>query len=365
MNTLAFLIIISILIFVHEFGHFFMARRLGIKVEKFSLGFGLKLFGFKFKDVDFKVCIIPFGGYVKLAGDTRQDYKGEKWEYLSRTPGERAKVVFFGPLFNYILAFLFLWLVYCLGYPQLSTTIGKVIEDMPAHEAGLLENDKIVAIDGLKVNYWSDVLSHIRNNINKDKKVELEILRNNSQMNFTIYPITKQEKDLFGKIQKITFIGIAPSTQLTVEKYNVFKAFFVGLSTILKMTYFTIKAIVYLILGHLSLREAVTGPIGIFNITSEAVKYGIAALIHLTSMLSLALAIFNVLPIPVLDGGHLLFLGIEKLRRKPMSEKIETKITDVGFGFIVILAVFILFNDLIRYGYWDRLNDWLIKWQSR
>lgn len=364
MNTLAFLVIISILIFVHELGHFLMARRLGIKVEKFSLGFGPQLFSFKFKDVDFKVSIIPFGGYVKLAGDSRQEYKGNKWEYFSRSPGERAKVVFFGPLFNYVLAFLFLWLVYCLGYPQLTTTIGKVMKDMPADKVGLMQNDEIVEIDGKKVNYWSDVLTNIRDKVGKDK-IGLKVLRNGNQMDFTIYPEVKEEKDLFGKQRKVTLIGIAPTNKIVQEKYNVFTAFFVSLWTILKMTYFTIKAILSLILGHLSLREAVTGPIGIFNITSEAVKYGIIALVHLTSMLSLALAIFNVLPIPVLDGGHLLFLGIEKLRRKPISEKVEAKITDIGFGFIMILAVFILFNDLIKYGYWDKLNGLLIKWHSR
>ncbi|MDD5356158.1 MAG: RIP metalloprotease RseP [Candidatus Omnitrophica bacterium] len=364
MNTLAFLIIISVLIFVHEFGHFFMARKLGIKVEKFSLGFGPQLFGFKFQDVDFKVCIIPFGGYVKLAGDSRQDYKGNSWEYLSKPPQDRAKVVFFGPLFNYILAFLFLWVVYCFGYPQLSTTIGTVIKEMPAQEAGLLEKDKILEIDGKKVNYWSDVLVNIKNKITKDK-IDIKVLRGDKEADFTIYPVTKEEKDLFGNKRKVTLIGIAPAAEIVQERYNIFTAFFVSAYNILKMTYFTLKAIVSLIFGHLSLREAVTGPIGIFNITSEAVKYGIIALVHLTSMLSLALAIFNVLPIPVLDGGHLLFLWIEKLRKKPISEKVETRITDVGFGFILILAVFILFNDLIRYGYWDRINDWLIKWHSR
>jgi len=153
MNTLIFLIIISILIFIHELGHFIMAKRVGIKVEKFALGFGPKLFGFKFQDVDFKVCLMPFGGYVKLAGDSRQEYKGKSYEYLSKSPGERAKVVFFGPLFNYILAFLFLWAVYCIGFPRMGTTVGKVLDDMPAQQAGLLEDDKIIEINGKKVRF--------------------------------------------------------------------------------------------------------------------------------------------------------------------------------------------------------------------
>lgn len=364
MNTIIFLFIISILIFIHEFGHFFMAKRLGIKVEKFSLGFGPKIFGFKLQDVNFKVCLIPFGGYVKLAGDSRQEYKGNSWEYLSKSPGQRARVVFFGPLFNYLLAIVFLWIVYCVGFPQLSNTVGELIDNMPAKEAGIQANDKIIEINGKKIKYWSDVVDNVKYSVTKGQ-IKLNVLRDGRQMSFSIIPLEKQEKDLFGKKQKISLIGVVPSREIVKEKYNIFVALFVSLFNIMKLTWFTFKAIISLIIGHLSLREAVTGPIGIFNITSEAAKYGLNALIHVTSMFSLALAIFNVLPIPVLDGGHLLFLGIEKLRKKPLNEKVEAKITDVGFGFILILAAFILFNDLIRYGYWDKINHWLMQWHSR
>ncbi|MFC1646376.1 site-2 protease family protein, partial [Candidatus Omnitrophota bacterium] len=155
--------------------------------------------------------------------------------------------------------------------------------------------------------------------------------------------------------------GIAPSDEIIEERYNIFTAFGVSLVNILKLTYFTFKAIISLIVGHLSFKEAVTGPVGIYKITGEAAKIGFNALLHVTSMLSLALAIFNVLPIPVLDGGHLLFLGVEKIRKRPLSEKVEQKVTDAGFGFIIILAIFILFNDLIRYGYWDKISGWLVK----
>ena len=267
-------------------------------------------------------------------------------------------------MFNYILAFLFLWVVYCIGYPQISTTVGRVIDDMPAKKVGILENDKIIAINEKKVQYWSDVLLNIKDKVIKDE-IKVKILRSGREINFSIIPVVKKEKDLFGKEREVSLIGIVPSNEIVEERYNIFVAFGVSLFKILELTYFTLKAIVSLILGHLSLREAVTGPVGIFNITSEAVKYGFNALLHVTSMLSLALAIFNVLPIPVLDGGHLLFLGIEKLRKKSMNEKVEQRITDIGFGFILILAIFILFNDLIRYGYWDKINDWLIKWHSK
>ena len=364
MNTIIFLIILSVLILVHEAGHFFMARRQGIRVEKFALGFGPKLFGFTFKKTAFRLCAIPFGGYVKMAGDSRKECLGKSDEYFSKTPGQRALVVFFGPLFNYFLAFFFLWIVYCLGYPQMSSAIGKVMDNMPAQKAGLAAGDKILSINGKEVRYWSEVLSQI-----KEKgalaTVNVVVVRDGERKEFSFIPEQKEEKDLYGQKRTVSVIGIIPEGDLVYEKYNPLIAFGKSAATVVELTWSTLRAILSLIVGNLALKEAVTGPIGIFNITKEAARFGINALLHVTSMFSLALAIFNVLPIPVLDGGHLLFLGIERMRRRPLSEKVEQRITDVGFSFIVILAVFILANDLIRFGYWDKMSDWFMRWNIK
>lgn len=364
MNTVIFLIILSILIFIHELGHYLMAKHEGIKVEKFSLGFGPKLFGFDVADTHFCVCVIPFGGYIKMAGDSRKESKGREWEYFSKTPGARARVVFCGPLFNYFLAFFFLWIVYCIGYPQMNATVGKAMEDMPAAEAGIKNNDTIISINGNTIHYWSDVLENIKEK-NIKGAIQLKVLRDGNELEFSITPQQKEQKDLYGTKRTVSVIGITPSGDVVYEKYNVVVAFGKSVVTILKLTWSTLRAIISLILGHLSLKESVTGPVGIFVITSEAARLGFNALVHVTAMLSLALAIFNVLPIPVLDGGHLLFLGIEKIRKRPLSEKVEQRVTDVGFGCIMILAVFIIINDLIRFGYWDKINDWLVQWHSK
>lgn len=363
-NTIIFLVILSILIFIHELGHFLMARREGIRVEKFSLGFGPKLGGFNFKGTHFCVCAIPFGGYVKMAGDSRKEHTGKAWEYLSKSPGQRARVVFCGPLFNYFLAIFFLWIVYCIGYPQMSARVGAVMKNMPAEKAGIKENDTIIAINGTPIRYWSEVLENIKEkNIAEDIRVKL--LRDGTSLEFFITPQQKEEKDLYGKKRTVFLIGIVPSDDVVYEQYNIVVSFGKSVETILKLTWSTLRAILSLIVGHLALKEAVTGPIGIFAITKEAARLGLNALMHVTAMLSLALAIFNVLPIPVLDGGHLLFLGIEKIRKKPLSENVEQRIMDVGFGFIMILAVFIVFNDLIRYGYWDKINEWWVRWHTK
>lgn len=354
MSLIIFLIVLSVLIFIHESGHFLMARRLGIKVEKFSLGFGPRLFGFMFKGVNFKVCIIPFGGYVKLAGDTRREHHGNSWEYLSRPPGQRAQVVFCGPLSNYIFAILFLWVVYCIGYPQLSTTVGKVLDDMPAKQVGIQEGDSIVEINGIKTPYWEDVMKHIKGKV--DDVIRIKVLRDGEPIEFTIVPITRQGADMLGRKKKIALVGIVSSQEFVKERYPLFVAFYKSLLKIGELTWLTLQAIFSLITGRIALKDAVTGPIGIFTLTSEAAKYGFDALVHVTSVISLALAIFNVLPIPVLDGGHILFLGIEKLRGKPLSEKVEDRITNIGFSFILLLAVVIVYNDLVRFGYLDKLK---------
>jgi len=360
MTLIVFLVVINILIFVHEFGHFIAARRLGIKVEKFSLGFGKKLFGFKYKDIDFYFCLIPFGGYVKLAGDTREEFKNQSWEYLSKNPKDRAKVIFAGPLFNYILAFLFLWLVFCVGYPRMSPVVGDLVKDMPAKKAGIMKGDLISEINGVKIKYWPDVLENIRN-AKSQPPFRITVERNKELLTFEINPIIKTQKDYFGKEHKINLIGIIPQGEIVYEKYNFFVAFEKSLFHLLEMTWVTLKSIFYLLIGYISFKEAVVGPVGIYEMTNAAVHYGVNAILHMIAMLSLALAIFNVLPIPVLDGGHLMFLAIESIRRRPLSAKTEQKIADIGFGFIIILAVFIFFNDLIKFGYLEKLNTVLKK----
>jgi len=336
-----------------------MARRLGIKVEKFSLGFGKKLFGFKLKGTDFCLCLIPFGGYVKLAGETRETCKGKDWEYLSRSPGDRAKVIFAGPLFNYMLAFLFLWWVFCIGYPRISPEVGKVIEGMPAQEVGFMEGDVITEVNSKKVEYWFQVLETIRDG-KYEGPLKIAVRRKAEKINFEVTPEIKKQKDYFGKEHQVKLVGIAPTGDLVYERYNIFSAFKESFLNIVRMTGLTLKSIFYLIIGYLSFKEAVVGPVGIYQMTSVAAQYGFNTVLHMTSMLSLALAIFNILPIPILDGGHILFLGIEKMRKRPLRPKTEQRIADVGLGFILILAVFILFNDLIKFGYWDKLNNLLV-----
>lgn len=347
-----FLVILSILILVHELGHYLWAKYLKIRVEKFSLGFGPKLLSKKIGETEYMLCAIPFGGFIKMAGDNYEDAKGKGDEFLSRSPGQRAGVIFAGPFFNYCLAFLCLWMVFYLGYPRTTTTIGELIAKMPAEAAHLKAGDKILEVDGVKVTYWEDLTKTIR--LKKGKTLNLKFERGTEKLETMLTPEFKEVETLFGKKIEVSLIGIRPSTDYVLVRYGFWTALVKGAQNLFDMTKMTIQAIFYIILGTMSFRESMTGPLGIFFITTGAAKMGFSAVLHVIGILSMSLAIFNLLPLPILDGGHIFFAGLEKLRKKPLRQKTEEVINNIGLSFLIILAVFIFANDLIRYGYWDK-----------
>jgi len=349
---LIFILILSILIFVHELGHFIAAKRLGIKVEKFSLGFGPKLLSKKIKDTEYMVCAIPFGGFIKMSGDTADECKGRPDDFLARKPGHRASVIFAGPLFNYILAFFCLWAVYFLGLPRVTSVIGEIVPGMPAFSAGLKAGDKVLEVGKEPVQFWDEVSRKIY--INKDKPVRIKLARGSQEFEVTVTPQIKEVETVFGKKVEVGLIGIKPSDDFIKVRYGVWKALVKGTEALIKMTNMTLLAIYYIIIGTMSFKESVTGPLGIFFIATGAAKMGSSAILHVIGILSMSLAVFNLLPLPILDGGHITLLGLEKIRKRPLSRKTEDIVNNIGLSFLIILAIFIFCNDLIRYGYWDK-----------
>lgn len=349
---LIFILILSILIFVHELGHFIVAKRLGIKVEKFSLGFGPKLCSKKIKETEYMICAIPFGGFIKMSGDTADEFKGRPDDFLARKPGQRASVIFAGPLFNYILAFFCLWAVYILGFPRVTSAIGEIVPGMPASAAGLRAGDKVLEIGTEPVQFWDEVSRKIY--VNKDKPIRIKVGRGSQEFEVTLTPQVKEVETVFGKKIEVGLIGIKPSDEIIKVRYGVWQALAKGTQALIKMTNMTLLAIYYLIIGTMSFKESVTGPLGIFFIATGAAKMGSSAILHVIGILSMSLAIFNLLPLPILDGGHIALLGLEKLRKRPLSRKTEDTMNNIGLSFLIILAIFIFCNDLVRYGYWDK-----------
>jgi len=354
-----FILILSLLIIVHEFGHFIIARRNGVRVEQFSLGFGPQIFKKKKGDTEYSLSLIPLGGYVKMAGDNQSEYRGKPDEYLSKPCGKRFQIIFFGPFLNYILGFLFFWAVLFFGYPSLTTKVGGLIDGYGAKDAGLQVGDKIVAVDGKKVILWEDLQRKIQERKTKSS-VALDVLRDNQELKFDVPIKDKIIGTQLGEKRALGIIGIAPFDEIIEVKHGFFASAFLGFGKTINLTALTYKGLWMLASGKMSMRESMTGPLGIFFITSSAAKLGVIALMHLIAVLSISLAIFNLLPLPILDGGHLFLLGLEKLRRKSLGIKAEEIVNNVGFTLIISLALFVTYNDILRL-YGDKLGKIISK----
>jgi len=341
MDFLRFIIIVGVLIVVHEFGHFIIARKLGVKVDRFSIGFGPILFKRRIKDFDFLICCIPLGGYVKLAGDSPQEHTGGADEYLSQPVRSRAFIVGAGPVFNYILAWVIFCLVFALSY---TPRVGTVLEGHPAMEAGIMEGDIITEVDSRKVDTWREMSGLIQSFQGEQLKIGVE--RAGKTIFLNIKPDREEAEDISGKKLQISFIGIGRSS----ERYPLYKAPYKALSYLGRLTFLIIKGLSQIIAGIVPLKESVTGVFGIYVITSNVSRMGIAPLLHLVGLLSVSLCVFNLLPMPVLDGGHLFFLLLEKFRKKPLSSKAEELITQIGLAIIILLCVFVFYIDFLKFG---------------
>jgi len=350
---LAVLTVFSILILIHETGHFLMAKKMGVKVERFSFGFGPKLLSFKKRETEYSICAIPLGGYVKMAGDEPSEKReGKDWEYLSKPPRERLAIVVSGPLTNYVFAFLLFSLMFVLGTPALTTDVGEVMKDFPAYSAGIKQGDKIISIDGKNIEYWEDLLTEI-SKATSAKEISLVALRRDKAVNIKLIPKIIETKNIFGQNIKVGRLGITPSGKTINVKTNILEAFYLGAKKTVFLTAFTYKTLWHMVTGGMSIRESVTGPIGIAGIIGQAAKMGLIYLIYITAQLNLAIAIFNLLPIPILDGGHILFLGLEKIRRKKLHPKLEQIISNIALSFLIALMIYVSWNDILKN--WDNI----------
>ncbi|MDI6758358.1 MAG: RIP metalloprotease RseP [Candidatus Omnitrophota bacterium] len=354
-----FLIILSVLIFVHEFGHFITARKMGVRVESFSLGFGPQILKKKKGETEYSISLIPLGGYVKMAGDNLEEYTGKSYEYFSKPVGKRFWIIVSGALLNYILGFLCFWFIFFAGCPMLTTKVGGLIEGLGAKKAGIEAGDRIIAIDNQKVGLWDDLIKIIHNKKEADK-VSLLIVRNNEEHKIDVLIKERQLDEVIGssggkrssfsgRKQKVGLLGILPDyNDVLVTKHGFFKSFFLALNKTWYLTEATYRGLWMIITGSVSFRDSVTGPLGMFIITSKVATHGIIAILDFLGLISVSLSLFNLLPFPVLDGGHILFLGLEKIRGKTLRPKLEQIITQIGMAMIISFALFVTYNDILR-----------------
>lgn len=352
LGILVSLAALSVLIMVHEYGHFLMARKSGIRVEKFSLGFGKKLFGFKKGDTEYTVCLIPLGGYVKLAGDNPEDFTGAPDEFLSKGILSRGLVIFMGPCLNYVLAFIIFWLIFVIGFPALSPRVGAVLDNFPAKAAGIQKGDLILRIDGVAVKTWEEMQKAVSEA--KNDSVELSFQRR--EVTVTKQVLLKKDTvaDIFGKKHNLKFLGVRPAEETVFLRFGFFESFVLAGERLYTLTALTLKALFHMFTGTLSVRDSVTGPLGIVYITTKAAGIGLSAFLNVVAVLSMSLGVFNLLPLPILDGGHIFLLLIEKIKGSRLNAKVNKVINDIGISFIVLAAVLVFVNDLVKFQVFDK-----------
>ena len=357
-SIISFIIILGLLIFVHELGHFISAKKSGVQVEEFGFGFPPRLFGKKGKDgVVYSLNWIPLGGFVKIKGQDGEA-KDDHDSFASKSFGVRSLILSAGVLMNVFLAFVIFSFGFMFGMPaaiddqplngavvrEMKVQISEVAENSPAAEQGLMTGDHIVKVDGLAVGSTGQLSAYI-GNLQSDQ-VSLTIRADGEERQVVLTPRI-MEGFSEHKVIGVTLIKTG------IVRYNFFKSWYMGALT----TWNLLVAIVLAFYGlfrdlfsGLGLSMEVSGPVGVAVMAGRVADLGWSYVLQFTALLSVNLAVLNFLPFPALDGGRFLFLVIEKIRRRPNNQKIEGAIHNLGFALLMVLVVFITYRDVLRYG---------------
>ncbi|MBI4353910.1 MAG: site-2 protease family protein [Candidatus Omnitrophica bacterium] len=369
MSWLISVSVLSLLILVHEWGHFLVARCSGVRVLRFSIGFGPRLWGWKRGETEYVLSLLPLGGYVKMAGEQAEEQAHQAGEFLAQPIAVRARIIAAGPIVNALVSTVALWVVLVIGYPELLPTVGKLIDDMPAKAAGFEVGDRIRSVDGQPIRTWDELTKLVHRSPERPLALQIDRPLDSARgvapgapevrrLSLTVTPKARPSTDPFGRTKTVGLIGIVPRGDFEPYRVGPLQAVKETLQKELEWTAQIGLSLWALATGRVSAQESLTGPIGILYLTSEAARMGFGALLYLVSIFSLSLAVFNVFPIPILDGGHLLFLVFEKIRGRPVSLKIQEQATKVSFALLLTLFVFICINDVQRLGVVDKVLDW-------
>lgn len=348
-SIFAFIVVLSVLILVHELGHFLVARLFGVGVLKFSLGFGPRVAGKTIGITDYRLSAIPLGGYVKMVGDEPDAEIPPEEIHLSfnhKPLYQRFLIVAAGPFSNLLLAVvIFLGLFLATGVPVINPVIGKVDPGSPAELADIQVNDRIIFINGRAIESWKDMSEMITSS--KGHDIFLTIRRQDKIIDVVVKPMVKTSMNIFGEPVDRFVIGVMSSSDVHIRKIGIAEAFSESLIKTYRIAELTVLSVVKLIQGTVS-TKTLGGPIMIAEMAGQQAREGASNLIFFIALLSINLAILNFLPIPVLDGGHLLFFLIEAIIRRPLSVKIREIAQQAGITALILLMVLVFYNDITR-----------------
>lgn len=427
MTFFVFILVLGILVFIHEFGHFLLAKRAGVRVETFSLGFGPRLLGWKRGETDYRISGIPLGGYVKMTGEDPKEEDAEREDsFAKKSVSARLKIVLAGPMMNLLLPFLLMPLVYLVGieqpvYLDMPAVVGWVERDSPAEKAGFIRGDKILQIQGEEISTWED--ANILFASNPDQPLHVEFLREGKRLSTEVTPessgyaggytgLSHERPALVGGVSpgmpaeeaglqagdrivsingiaihnwdqmaeiirshpeeplvieigregesfsvtatptldpetEVGLLGIAYQEAAVLKRFGLWKSLKNGFRDVGRSFVLTFYVLGKLFTGGLSIKT-LGGPILIAKMTGDAARVGLSSLLSFVAFLSLQLGILNLLPIPVLDGGHVMFLTVEALLRRPVNVKIREAAQQVGFILLLVFILIISYNDIRR-----------------
>jgi regulator of sigma E protease len=348
-SIFSLIIVLGVLIFFHELGHFLVARLLGVGVEKFSLGFGPKLVGKTIGITEYRISAIPLGGYVKMVGESPEselDPSDMPISFTHKHVFKRILIVAAGPFFNILLAVIIFFSIFQIsGLLILKPAIGEVNEGTPAYMAGLKKNDLVISIDDVNISSWEDMANAIMES--KGKALDISVRRGDAIITKNVTPELKTFKNIFNEDVDRYVIGITASGEVFKKELSFFQASSESIHQTYQITALTIKGIVKLFQGTVS-PKTLGGPIMIAQLAGQQAKEGMVNLIFFIALISINLAILNFLPIPVLDGGHLLFFFIEAIKGSPVSVRVREISQQAGIFVLILLMIYVFYNDIAR-----------------
>jgi regulator of sigma E protease len=355
-NLASFIIIISLIVFIHEFGHFYVARLCGVKVDEFSIGFGRELFGFNDKKgTRWKFCLLPFGGYVKMYGDKngasipdhelvkKMSAEERQISFIGKNVYQRMAIVAAGPIANFLLAIvIFTFLFKLNGAATVLPIVSDVVKDGPASVAGFKQGDEILAINNKSVSDFDEVKAYVVTSF--EEELVFQIRRSGKIIELKTKPQIQLRKDFFGEDVKIRTIGII-AAEVSQQELNLLQSFTRANYETYRLSTAIFKFLGELVTGKRDVSE-LGGPIKIAKYSGKTVEMGFLVVLWFMAMISVNLGVVNLLPIPALDGGHLFYYLVEAIRRKPLSMTVQNFGFRIGMSLVLLLMVFVTLNDI-------------------